>query len=138
MRNKTMLTVALLTGLVVAAPAVGAQEAEEQAGVFTEVTAPERQPVQVYVENSNFLDMDIFAVRGATRIRLGTVRSQQGQFFDLPASAIDAGQQLQLLADPIGSRASHRTGTVMINPGDVVEWRLGNSLNQSTLAVWST
>jgi hypothetical protein len=133
-----MLVLGLLTGFIVAAPAIGAQEADEKADAFAEVTAPERQPVQVYVENSNFLDMDIFAVRGATRIRLGTVGSQQGRFFDLPASAVESGQQLQLLADPVGSRRAHRSGTIMINPGDVVEWRLGNSLNQSTLAVWST
>ena len=138
MRNDGKLVLALLAALLATAPGVGAQDRSQEADAFAEATKPQRTPVRVYVENHNFLDVDVFALRGATRIRLGTVRSSQGEFFDLPASATEAGNQLELLADPIGSRQQQRSGSLMINPGDIVEWRLGNSQSQSTIAVWST
>lgn len=126
----------MLLGAVAVSPVhVGAQESED---AFDEAVEVDRRPVQVYVENGNWLDVEVYAVRGVSRIRLGTVRSQEGRFFELPVHAVGAGQQVRLLADPIGSRQALSSGVVMINPGDIVEWRLRNALNQSSLSVWST
>ncbi len=89
------------------------------------------------MQNNNWLDVNVYAVRGATRFRLGEVRSHAGRFFELPGHVTGNGFSVQLQVAPIGQRGSI-TETVQISPGDIVEWQIQNSLNLSSLSVWST
>jgi hypothetical protein len=125
-----------LTALLVAPSGAAGQQATE-GDAFEEVTAPANKPVRLYVQNNNWLDVNVYAVRGGTRFRLGVVRSAAGRFFELPDHLTSNGLNVQLQASPIGQRGSV-TEAVPISPGDIVEWRIQNNLNLSSLSVWST
>src|SRR4051812_17346683 len=74
---------------------------------------PEQQPtvtdVPVWVQNHNWMDVVIYAVRGGTRSRLGQVTSMSEVTFTVKASFLGAGNDLRLLVDPIGSNDSFIT-----------------------------
>ena len=74
----------------------------------------------VRVENRNFLDMNVYVVRSGQRIRLGTVPGTSTRVFPIPSHMIFGGTQLQFLADPIGSRQTPISDTIVVNPGDEV------------------
>lgn len=136
--NKNRFGLAALGVMTVLALTPAAGQAQ-QSGEGTDVaTAHKHRPVELYVENGNWLDVDVYAVRGLSEIRIGTVRSQERRLFQIPNWATDAGQQIELLAHPVGSNESLSSGIVMINPGDILDWQLSNALSQSSLSVRST
>lgn len=87
---------------------------------------PESEPAPraetaVKVENQNYLDMAVFVVRGGQRLRLGTVTGLSTQIFMLRPEMIGPSSEVQFEIDPIGGRASPRTETIVVHPGDVIE-----------------
>jgi hypothetical protein len=72
----------------------------------------------VRVENQSWLDVDVFAVYGGTRRRLGTVTGNTTQRLVIPTSVVGIGRALAFMADPVGSS---RTGTtiseIYVTPG---------------------
>ncbi len=74
------------------------------------------------VENQNFLDVTVYALRGGQRVRLGVVPGLSSQVFFLPPNLVSLGTELQLLADPIGSNATAVSQTIYVRPGDVVQF----------------
>jgi len=96
--------------------------------------AAERQAV-VEVENYNWSDVVIYAVRNGTRIRLGMVRSMGRERFVLPSAVVTASSNVQLVADPIGG-SPYVFPPVIVEGGNRVELRLENNLNLSSIAVW--
>jgi len=99
------------------------------------VPAPARQ-VYVEVENYNWADVVVYAVRQGTRMRLGMVTSMGRERFALPAGVLAAGADLHLIADPIGGDAPYVFPPVMVQRGQRVELRLENNLRLSSVAVW--
>jgi len=98
--------------------------------------APPPEPVEVTVNNSNYLDVDVFAVRGTSRSRIGSVTGLSSATFLLPAHHAADGN-LQLLVDPIGSNATYLTDKIAVNPGQHVELTVTAVLRMSSYAVWS-
>ena len=96
--------------------------------------APER--VAVTVKNSNWMDMDVFAVRGGTRARVGSVTGLTTATFRVPANFAPDGV-LQLMVDPVGSDGAYVTDKIVVAPGQRVELTIGSVLRMSTFAVWS-
>ncbi len=96
--------------------------------------APER--VAVTVKNSNWMDMDVFAVRGETRARVGSVTGLTTATFRVPANFAPDGV-LQFMVDPVGSDAAYVTEKIVVAPGQRVELTIGSVLRMSTFAVWS-
>lgn len=93
--------------------------------------------VTLRVENRHWLDVNIYLMRGGQRIRrLGTVTALGTQTFRAPANQVVHVADLYLLADPIGSRGSYRSETMMIGPGQRVDWTLANVLHRSALSIW--
>lgn len=138
MRNTIgWLTTGLALTALLMAPSGAAGQKANEGDAFDEVTTPAKKPIRLYVQNNNWLDVNVYAVRGSTRFRLGTVRSNAGTFFELPSHVTGNGFTVQLQVSPIGRRGSV-TETVQISPGDIVEWQIQNSLNLSSLSVWST
>jgi hypothetical protein len=72
------------------------------------------------VQNRNFLDMDVFVLRGGQRIRLGMVAGLSSQVFTIPADIVRSSPQLQFELHPIGGRANPRSETISVRPGDEV------------------
>ncbi|MBW3534699.1 MAG: hypothetical protein KY453_05700 [Gemmatimonadetes bacterium] len=91
--------------------------------------------VQVEVTNNNWMDMTVHAVRGGTRVRLGTVTTGSSQRFDLPRSLNARAGDLHLVADPIGSQRMHQSRPIMVEPGGLVRWSLENHLALSSFSV---
>src|SRR5262245_24826278 len=84
----------------------------------TGAPAPER--VAVTVKNSNWMDMDVFAVRGTTRARVGSVTGLTTATFRVPANFAPDGI-LQFMVDPVGSDGTYVTDKIVVSPGQRVE-----------------
>ena len=95
-----------------------------------------REQMIVTVNNSNYMDVDVFAVRGRTRTRVGSVMGLTTATFNVPAEIAPDGN-LQLLIDPIGSNSTYTTETITVNPGQHVELTVAPVLRMSRFSVWS-
>jgi hypothetical protein len=98
--------------------------------------APAPEPVVVVVNNSNYLDVDVFAVRGTQRSRVGSVTGLSSATFSVPAHYALNGN-LQLLVDPIGSSATYLTDRITVSPGQQLELTVAAILRMSSYSVWS-
>ncbi len=123
------LTVAAL----VAVPALAAQTASEETSE-TPAAVPERTTVRVV--NDNWHDMTVYAFRSGYRRRLGTVTSFTNRVFALPQTFLIPSDELRLIADPIGRRGVYVSEPLLVNPGDVVEWRLLNNIRLSNIFIY--
>lgn len=97
---------------------------------------PPPDRVTVTVKNSNWMDVVVFAVRGTTRSRVGSVTGLSSATFHVPAHYAPDGN-LQLLVDPIGSDATYLTDRIAVNPGQHVELTVTSILRMSSFSVWS-
>src|SRR2546429_1476475 len=61
--------------------------------------------VAVSVDNQNFLDMNVFLIRGGQRIRLGTVPGLSSRILMVRPDLIGYGTELQFELHPIGGPA---------------------------------
>jgi hypothetical protein len=87
------------------------------------------------VTNDNFLDMDVFAVSGGVSTRLGTVTGNGKGNFRLDPSL--ASRDLRIVAAPIGGNGRASSGEVAVSPGQVIDFRIGSLLRNSTVQVRS-
>lgn len=91
--------------------------------------------ITISVSNNNSLDMTVYAVNQSMRVRLGTVSTASTQKFTLPLHQISPTGDLQLFADPIGSRRTYRSESIHVFAGQAVEWTLQADLRQSSLTI---
>ena len=108
------------------------------AGRQTERTFCARSTATVYVENDNWLDVVVYAVRGGARFRLGMVTSLQSTVFQLPSAMLGASTNLFLLASPIGGSQYDlfATDDIMLAPGHtIVDLRLDSIMSHSSWSV---
>lgn len=96
--------------------------------------APERETLLV-VENQHSSDVTVYVMRGAARARLGTVTSMRTETFVVPRILVGSVVDLRLVADPIGGEP-YVSEPVSVGPGDQIQFRLANILEQSSLSVW--
>jgi hypothetical protein len=99
-------------------------------------SAPSGSAATVQVNNHNWSDMVVYLVRSSMRIRLGTVTSMGSREFRLPNAVVEAGVDIHLQAEPIGSRERYRTPALQVRPGQQVELTLQNRLSISSVSVW--
>jgi hypothetical protein len=92
-------------------------------------------PVVLVVRNNNVQDVDVFATGDGGRRRLGTVVAHTEQTYVLEADFISGTRLLQLVAEPIASRASRIQARVGVQPGQEVRWTLESSLQRSYVSV---
>jgi hypothetical protein len=88
----------------------------QQAG---QAPAPQEE-ARVRVENRNFLDHNIYVIRGSQRIRLGTVTGNSTATFTIPSSMIHGASPLSFQADPIGANRAPISNEISVLPGDTV------------------
>ena len=72
------------------------------------------------VQNQNFLDMNVYVLRGGQRIRLGTVPGLSTEVFTIPAYIVRSSP-LQFEAHPIGGLANPRSETISVQPGEEIQ-----------------
>lgn len=90
--------------------------------------------VYVMVSNQNWLDVDVYAVRGGSRIRLGQVTGSGDARLRIPASVMVAGQ-VQLMADPIGSNERYVTEVLTVAPDQRVQLIVAPAMRMSSYAI---
>lgn len=93
------------------------------------------KPISLTVVNQNWLDVDVFAIRGTTRYRLGAVGGNSSATLSIPASLTLHGD-LQLMADPIGSDDIYVTEKIAVAPDATVELTVAPRMRMSSFAVW--
>lgn len=126
----TVRTLALATVLGGAVGCAPVSQAAEQNGFSGEDVAT------VVVRNDNWLDMNVYAVRGNMKVRLGTVTALSEARLKLPRNLLAGGSDVYLLADPIGSSEKYATQRLMIPLGSRVDLRLANNIAMSSYSVW--
>ncbi|HYH80267.1 MAG TPA: hypothetical protein VEX86_10730 [Longimicrobium sp.] len=79
-----------------------------------------QQLTHVAVDNQAWLDVDVYAVAGSQRTRLGTVTAHGKNTLRIPLAMVGAGRELQFLVDPVGSRAQGTSWNIFVTPGQQV------------------
>lgn len=87
--------------------------------------------VQVRVVNHNWHDMRIYAIVNGRSLRLGTVTGLSSETLKIRKSLVGFGADLELVAQGIGSRSEIYRANIQVSPGDVLEFRLENSIGLS-------
>jgi hypothetical protein len=90
--------------------------------------------VSVLVTNNNYNDVNVYAVRGGERIRLGTVTGNSSSTLTMDR-AIYGVNDVSLVAIPIGGFGAARSGRLSLSAGDTVEFRIMPVLDQSNVFV---
>lgn len=93
-------------------------------------------PVVVEVNNRNWLDMHIYVVASGQRWSLGQVTSHSTGIYELPEGVFASGNDVVLMADPIGSNVAYRSDPILLERGDRVQWNLAHRLSHSSLFVF--
>jgi hypothetical protein len=100
----------------------------------TEEFYPRADPIPVHVQNENFLDMNVFVLASGVSRRLGMVPGNSGADFKVAWSIVN-GQSISLSAIPIGGRGSAASGALSVSPGQMIDFKIGSVLRQSTATV---
>src|SRR5205823_6186330 len=92
--------------------------------------------IALNVTNHNYLDVVVYVLHDGQQTRVGTVTGSSSAVFFLPVRLLSMGHELQLLGDPIGSPDYARTPTLVIQPGQYIEWTLETDLRRSSVGVF--
>jgi len=92
--------------------------------------------VTLQVTNHNFLDVTVFVLHDGQRLRIGLVTGSTTQLFVLPGRMVALSHELALLGDAVGSPLFARTETIIVRPGQRIEWTLETDLRRSSVGVY--
>jgi hypothetical protein len=91
----------------------------------------------VKVENRSWSDVNVYAVQGGMRYRLGMVTSMNTASLRVPVHAGQFTQEMQLVAVPIASEESFVSPMVQVYQGQQVAFTIQNHLAISSVAVFN-
>ena len=81
----------------------------------------EEQPrTYVVVQNQNWLDMTVYALRSSQRIRIGTATGNGRSRLLIPSNLLFGPTPLSFLIDPVGGRGTARSFEIVVTPGEEV------------------
>jgi hypothetical protein len=127
-RNRTTV-IAAVAILALVASACGRKDTDSP---FRRVVD---RPVQLEVDNNNFLDVTVYAVSGGSSLRIGeVVGKSKGQFTLDPKKVLMTGG-LQVLVDPIGSNRTYLSPSVYPYGGATLRLSVAAYIDQSFLSV---
>ena len=97
--------------------------------------SPGASGVQITVHNDNVLDVTVYALRGAERIRLGMITSGSRKVFTLKDDIIVNAPVIRFVADPIGSARLILIDELPVFPGHAITlWVPSRRLDLTTRA----
>jgi hypothetical protein len=96
---------------------------------------PRRAPVDVHVESHNWSDITVYLITGGLPQRLGMVTALSSATFTFPALRLHTSGDVRLRALPVAGRP-FTSETILVNPGQMITWRLENDLSTSSLSVY--
>src|ERR1051325_10825270 len=74
------------------------------------------------VDNQGVLDMTVYVMRGAERVRLGIAGALRKTDLPIPSDMIFGASTLRFIGDPIGSNRNSVSDQITVSPGDTVTW----------------
>ncbi len=92
--------------------------------------------IALTVSSHHYLDVVIYVLHDGQRTRVGTATGSSSTRFSLPAHLLGLGREIQLMGHPIGSPETITTETIVVQPGQHIEWSLESQLSRSTVAVY--
>ena len=92
--------------------------------------------VALNVTNHNYLDVVVYVLHDGQQTRVGTVTGSSAALLFVPVRLLGLGHELQLYGRAIGSEAYARTQTLIIQPGQYIEWTLETDLRRSSVGVF--
>lgn len=105
-------------------------------GAEDELSAANQGEFVLRVINNHWLDVTVYLLRGAERVRVGIVSGNSRQDFVLPGRLLGPGGQISLLGTVSTSDAVVRSTPVLVERGRFVEWRLESVLRNSSVTVY--
>lgn len=132
--RRTLARGTILVGL--AAALVAPLACRPHRGAEDEVSAADQGEFVVRVINNHYLDVTVYLLRGAERVRVGVVSGNSRQDFVLPGRLLGLGGQISLLGTVSTSNAVVRSNPVLVGRGEFVEWRLESVLRNSSVTVY--
>lgn len=130
-RHTRLITAAAAAVIALAACARSGPVRQSSSG---DVAPAAAGSITVDVRNDNFADMDVYVVAEGLPTRLGTVTGNSRGSFRLDASFVPT-DQLRVVATPIGGNGRASSGTLLVSPGQTVEFRIAPVLRQSSASV---
>ena len=81
-------------------------------------------PTTVVVDNQGVLDMTIYVLRGAQRVRLGIAGGLTKTRLTIPQGVVFGATSLRFIADPIGGSRNPVSEEITISEGDEIGLRI--------------
>lgn len=94
------------------------------ASTGTNAAAAQRDPAVIIVDNQGLLDMTIYVMRGAQRVRLGTATGLSKTRLTIPTSITNGVTSLRFIADPIGGTRNSVSEEITISEGEEIGLRI--------------
>lgn len=102
-------------------------------------TQPSRpRVVPLFVENDNYLDMQVYAVRDGIFHPMGVVQGLSKEDFQLKEEWTGPGGEFRLFADPIGGIGGFMTEPLLVGPDQTIALTIKESINLSSAVVQAT
>ena len=122
--HHSILHLALGAALTTAAPVLQAQSGinAQVATTDSAAHASKKSPDKTFLEvdNTAYLDANVYALQGYRRVRLGTVNGLSKQTLEIPRTLVDPGLPLRFIIDPIGGRRNSVSDELVVYQGDTV------------------
>lgn len=81
----------------------------------------------VEVENRSWSAVNVYAVRGGQRVRLGTVQAVSTSVLNIPPAIVSGVSSLSFLIDPIGSSRTPISQEISVREGDQLKLYVPNT-----------
>ncbi len=127
--SRTLFRVATYVFVSAAAVSCGSAGAYPGQGV-----AP-RNETFVTVTNQNWADIKVYAIRGGSKFRLGSVTGLSTASLRLPAAVAAGATDFRLRVELIGSSMGYTTEVLHLNRGDQMDWVVQSHLPMSHIAI---
>ena len=92
--------------------------------------------IALNVTNHNYLDVVVYVLHDGQQTRVGMVTGSSAALLFVPIRLLGMGHELQLYGRAIGSDAFARTQTLILQPGQYIEWTLETDLRRSSVGVF--
>ena len=94
------------------------------------------QTATLEVKNDYLGPVDLYAVRdGGFVRRVGSVFTSKVERFKLGADLVNAGGTVRIIAVPLAENGRASTGSLIIRPGEIVQFNIASDLRASTVFV---
>ncbi|MFW6192475.1 MAG: hypothetical protein ACOC83_03225 [Gemmatimonadota bacterium] len=90
----------------------------------------------VRVHNQNWSTVHCYLLLDSRSVSLGQVSTNRAETFTVGSGVLGGHRSVRLLADPVGSTDTYTTETILIDPGDRIEWTLRNPFSLSSIQLY--